>query len=72
MKSEALDKKNEKNDKDSIYEDYEITLTQEEAENLVERLEKGPSDNAKAFLKESIDFYEDMKQKAEIFKKETF
>ena len=70
MKSEALDKKHDEVDKDSIYKEYEIKLTKEEAENLVERLEKGPNDKAKAFLKESIEFYEEMKQKAEKFKKE--
>jgi len=70
MKSEALDKKHEEVDKDSIYEEYEITLTKEEAENLVERLENGPSDKAKAFLKESIEFYEEMKLKAEKFRNE--
>ncbi len=69
MKTEALDKKYEEADKDSIYEDYEITLTKKEAEDLVERLEKGPNDKAKEFLNESIEFYKEMKSREEKFKK---
>lgn len=68
MKTEALDAKHEEIDKDSIYDEYEIILSKKEAENLVERLEKGPSDKAKAFLKESIEFYKEMNLKAEKFK----
>lgn len=70
MKSEALNKKYEEADKDSIYEDYEINLSKKEAENLVERLEKGPNDKAKKFLNESIEFYKKMKSREEKFKKE--
>lgn len=69
MKSEALDKKHEEIDKDSIYEEYEILLTKEEAENLVERLENGSSEKVRDFLDESIEFYKQMKQKAEKFMK---
>ena len=70
MKTESVDKKYEEADKDSIYEDYEITLTEKESEILIKRLEKGPNDKAKAFLKESIEFYNEMKNKAMQFKKE--
>ena len=39
-----------------IYEDYEITLTEEESEKLVKNLEKGFNDKAKGFLKETLAF----------------
>ncbi len=70
MKTESLDKKYEDVDKDSIYEAYEITLTEKEAENLVKRLEKGPNDKTKEFLKESIAFYQEMKSKSIQFEKD--
>ena len=70
MKIEALDKKYEVLDKDSIFENYEILLSKKEAESLIKRLENGPNEKAKEFLKESIDFYKEMKSKEEQFKKE--
>lgn len=70
MKIEALDKKYEVLDKDSIFENYEILLSKKEAESLVKRLENGPNEKAKEFLKESIDFYKEMKSKEVQFKKE--
>lgn len=69
MTSEALNKKQENDSEDSIYEDFEIILTEEEAESLVKRLEKGSNDKVKSFLKESTEFYEEMKLKADKFKK---
>lgn len=70
MKSEALDKKPKEQDNDSIFENYEIVLNKKEAEALVKRLESGPNEKAKNFIKESIDFYKEMKIKEELFKKE--
>ena len=70
MKSEALDKKPKEQDNGSIFENYEIVLNKKEAEALVKRLESGPNEKAKNFIKESIDFYKEMKIKEELFKKE--
>jgi len=70
MKSEALDKKYEESDKESIYEDYEIILSKKEAESLVKRLENGPNEKAKKFLKESIDFYKEMRSEEKQYLKE--
>ena len=53
----------------SIYDDYEIILSKKEAEDLAERLKRGPNDKAKKFLKESVAFYEEMKKKLKEFKK---
>lgn len=70
MKSEALDKKTDEQDENSIFENYEIILNEKEAEALVKRLENGPNEEAKNFLKDSIKFYKEMKIKEESFKKE--
>jgi len=70
MKSEASDKKTKEQNNDSIFENYEIVLNKKEAEALVKRLESGPNEKAKNFIKESIDFYKEMKIKEELFKKE--
>ncbi len=69
MKSDTIDKKQEEQDTESLFDKYDITLSKEEAEDLVKRLEKGPNEKAKLFLKESIEFYKEMKIKEEKPKK---
>lgn len=50
-------------------ESFELNLDEEEAETLVDRLKKGPNEKAKIFLKEARDFYQEMKRKEELFRK---
>ena len=57
MKTKPLDKKSEEQNKESIFKNYELTLSEKEAEDLVKRLENGPNEKARVFLKESIEFY---------------
>lgn len=63
MKIETIDKKQEDQENESIFENYDIILSKKEADDLVKRLEKGPNEKAKLFLEESIKFYKDMKSK---------
>lgn len=53
----------------SIYEDYELKFTEEEAEFLIERLKKGPSKKAKKLIKKSQKFYQKMKKKEELYRR---
>ena len=41
----------------------DITLTEEESERLIDRLNRGPSEKAKVFTKEALEFYEKMVKK---------
>ncbi len=46
----------------------EIILSEKESEDLINRLNKGANDKAKKFIKESMEFYNKMKKKEEIYK----
>ncbi len=46
----------------------EIILSEKESEDLINRLNKGANDKAKNFIKESMEFYNKMKKKEEIYK----
>ena len=50
-------------------ESFDLNLNEEEAENLIARLKKGPNEKAKIFLKEARIFYKEMKMKEELFMK---
>jgi len=63
MKTKPLDKKSEEQNKESIFKNYELTLSEKEAEDLVKRLENGPNEKARVFLKESIEFYKNIKNR---------
>lgn len=46
-----------------------LNLNQNESINLIKNLKKGPNEKAKEFLKNARKFYEEMKKKEEIYKK---
>lgn len=41
----------------------DITLTDEESENLIELMKRGPNEKAKKFSEEALKFYEDIMNK---------
>jgi len=42
--------------KESLFENFELKLTEQEAESLINRLKEGPTKKAKKFIKKSIKF----------------
>ncbi|MHA1490006.1 MAG: hypothetical protein ACTSRI_10155 [Promethearchaeota archaeon] len=55
-------------EQESLFEDYELTFNKKETKRLIKRLKKGPSDEAKQFIEDSIKFYKQMKKKEELYK----
>ncbi len=53
-------------------ESFELNLNEEESEKIIASLKRGPNEKAKNFLKEARIFYEEMKKKEELFKKNDF
>lgn len=71
MKIESKKKMLEKQELDFIInadDNIEIILSEKESEDLINRLNKGANDKAKKFIKESMEFYNKMKKKEEIYK----
>ncbi|TFG24175.1 MAG: hypothetical protein EU529_05145 [Promethearchaeota archaeon] len=63
MVEKTKDRKVRKEDIDfclSASEFTDITLTDEESENLIELMKRGPNEKAKIFSEEALKFYEDI------------
>jgi len=71
MNIESKKKMLEKQELDFIInadDNIELILSEKESEDLINRLNKGANDKAKKFIKESMEFYNKMKKKEEIYK----
>jgi len=63
MVEKTKDKKVKKEDMDfclSASEFTDITLTDEESENLIKLMKRGPNEKAKRFSEEALKFYDDI------------
>jgi len=72
MVEKTKDRKVKKEDLDfciSATEFADITLTDDESENLIELMKQGPNEKAKKFSEEALKFYEDIIKKSQDFNK---